>query len=272
MLASFMKELISKNGLEGSHYSEAYAGGAAVAWALLFSGYASHVHVNDIDPAIHAFWSTVLDEPDTLCSLISRTRVSMAAWNRQRAVITNPQNYSPLALGFAAFFLNRTNRSGIIRGGVIGGQEQNGTWRLDARYSKPDLIDRIQKIARYRAQISLYRIDALSFLTKVVPKLPEKMLLYLDPPYYVKGGGLYEHNYDHKAHSAVARLVTTKLTRPWVVSYDAAPEVLDLYRGCSKRTYTLAYSVQGRYRGKEVIFFAPDLRVPMVVKPSKSAS
>ena len=269
MLANFMKLLVSRNRLEDGHYVEPYAGGAGIAWSLLLTEYVQHVHINDIDRALYAFWTSVLDETDELCRLIRDTRISMRVWRRQKDVLARPDEHSRVHVGFATFFLNRTNRSGIIGGGVIGGQAQTGGWKMDARFKKSDLIKRIQKIARYRRRISVYRLDAADFLRQVVPTLPPKTLLYLDPPYYVKGEGLYEHHYQHDDHALIAGLVK-QLKRPaWVVSYDAAPEVLRLYRGFRRQQYALAYSAQDRYAGSEVIFFAPQLQVPRVDNPSR---
>ncbi len=263
-LANFMKLLVERNGLLDGHYVELYAGGAAIAWSLLLGEFVQHVHINDIDRSLNALWVSVLDKTDELCQLIRDTKVSMPVWHRQKNVLANPAEHSVAQLGFATFFLNRTNRSGIIGGGVIGGRRQTGAWKLDARFNKSDLITRIQKIARYRNRITVYRLDAADFLRRVVPTLPMKTLIYLDPPYYVKGRGLYEHHYRHDDHAIVANIMR-QLERPaWVVSYDAAPEILRLYRGFRRHKYDLAYSAQQRYRGSEVIFFGPQLRVPRV--------
>ena len=162
-VANFMKLLFTENDFVGWDYVEPYAGGASVALALLFEDYAAHVHINDINRSVYAFWRVVLDQPDELCARILDTRVSTAEWRRQRKVqmAVDP---APLDLAFSTFFLNRTNRSGIITGGIIGGQGQDGTWKLDARYNKSDLVRRIQKVARFRGRITLTQLDAFEFL------------------------------------------------------------------------------------------------------------
>lgn len=269
-LANFMRLVVESNSLGKGHYAEPYAGGAAVAWSLLFGEYVRHVHVNDIDPAIHSFWTAVLEHTEELCRRVRDWKVSMTAWRRQRTILARPEDHSALDVGFAAFFLNRTNRSGILKGGVIGGLEQTGPWKLDARYNRADLIARIQKIARYRTRISLRRMDAASFLREVVPTLPLKTLLYLDPPYFVKGEGLYEHHYGEEDHRDIAKLVGgLGRDRFWIVSYDASPTILKLYGRFRHQQYDLAYSAQDRYAGSEVIFYSPGLKVPRVANPAK---
>jgi DNA adenine methylase len=61
--APFIADLMVANGLTGGHYLEPYAGGAGVALDLLFQGHASHIHINDADPAVYAFWLSVIKHP-----------------------------------------------------------------------------------------------------------------------------------------------------------------------------------------------------------------
>jgi DNA adenine methylase len=264
-LANFVKLLFLKNDLVGSEYVEPYAGGAAVALSLLFEDYASHVHINDLNPSIYTFWSVVLNEADELCERIRSVPLTTEEWQRQRLVQeqSRPQD---IDLAFSTFFLNRTSRSGIIGGGIIGGLDQTGPWKIDARFSRNDLIRRIQKIARHRSRITVTGLDAADYLATQLPDIHDPFV-YLDPPYYVKGGELYRHSYLAKDHTSIARRVT-KLDMPWMVSYDTAPEILSLYQNSPSILYDLSYSAQDRYRGKEVIFFSDDLDLPDVQTPA----
>lgn len=266
-MANFVKLLLQTNKLHDVHYVEPYAGGASVALALLFEGYARHVHINDYNRSVYAFWHSVLNETDALCALVQATRVTMSEWKRQKQV-QKDGDASNLELGFSTFFLNRTNRSGIIGAGVIGGQQQTGTWKIDARYSKQDLIQRIQKVARFKHRISVYRMDAAAFLQTQMPRLPKETFVYLDPPYYVKGEGLYENFYQDHDHKVISELVSI-LRKPWMVSYDYHPRLLELYGEFENMIYQLSYSAQDRYKGNEVIFFAPEIIVPNVPSPAK---
>ncbi|WP_197339867.1 DNA adenine methylase [Ralstonia solanacearum] len=261
-LADFLRELFRSNNLIGGEYVEPYAGGAGVAMELLILEYVSRVHINDINPAVWAFWHAVISDTDHLCRLIQDTPVTIAEWHKQRAIQAAPDDYSTTEFGFSTFFLNRCNRSGILTAGVIGGLQQDGKWKLDARYNKDNLIKRIELIARHKDQISLTRQDAAKFLKKLAPRLPKNSLIYLDPPYYVKGGDLYEHHYTADDHGAIAELIR-KLGAPfWMVSYDDVPEIRALYPKLPHLRYTLSYTAQARTRGNEIIFFHPDLRVP----------
>jgi DNA adenine methylase len=264
-VANFMKLVMLENGLIGSHYVEPYAGGASVALSLLFEEYAAHIHINDLDRSVAAFWRVVLERTDELCALVQRVKVDMDERERQRAVqdATDPDD---LELGFSTFFLNRTSRSGIIRGGVIGGWDQTGKWKIDARFNRPDLIQRIQRVARFASRITVTEEDAASFLRKRLPSIPSPFV-YLDPPYYVKGEGLYRNFYEHDDHEEIHALVEA-LPVPWVVSYDAAPEIWSLYESVAGIRYGLHYTAQQRYIGSEAMFFSGDLSIPAVESPA----
>lgn len=267
-LTDFIKLVFEQNDLLDGHYIEPYAGGAGIALTLLLHSYASCIHLNDLNPAVHAFWRAVLDDPEALCKKILDTPVTMDEWNKQKAILSNPVGYSPLDVAFSTFFLNRTNRSGIILGGVIGGKSQDGDWKLNARFNKKDLITRIERIAMYRSRIHLYNLDAAKLITDVLPTLPKKSLVYLDPPYYVKGKGLYQNHYLHDDHIAIAKLVKKDIKLPWIVSYDHAPEIVGMYKGCPTIEYGINYSAQERYKGAEVMFFSSKLKVPDIKNPA----
>lgn len=261
-LAPFIESLMEANGLVDGHYVEPYAGGAAIAIRLLIDQFASIAHINDVDRAVYAFWHSVLNSTDALTELIDRTPVTMKTWRKQREIYADRHERDLLRLGFATFFLNRTNRSGIIiRGGAIGGTRQTGTWKLDARFNKRDLITRIQRIARYRDRIKVSNLDAEDFLRDRVRRLPKRTLVYADPPYYHKGDRLYANFYEADDHRRVAAMMMS-LPMPWLVSYDNLQETRALYRGLRQVTYNLSYSAANYRRGSEVLVFADSVRLP----------
>jgi DNA adenine methylase len=264
-LTNYVKLIFLENGLVGREYVEPYAGGASVALALLFEEYASHIHINDLNPSVAAFWRTVLNATEDLCDLVAHTPVTVDEWERQRAVQEDP-NADETALGFSTFFLNRTSRSGIIGGGIIGGKQQTGKWKIDARFTREDLIRRVRKIARHRNRITVTSNDAVAYLENQLPEI-DKPFVYLDPPYYVKGGDLYQDSYKPEDHAAIATLVP-KLDIPWMVSYDEVPQINELYRSAPHVAYDLSYSAQERYKGKEIMFFDSNLVLPDVESPT----
>jgi DNA adenine methylase len=261
-LTPFVKRIMEVNDLLDGQYVEPYAGGAAIGLELLLDGFVSKIHVNDISRPIYSFWKAVLEHTEGLVRLVRNTRLTVRSWDRQKKVLAHADDHDDLALGFATFFLNRTNRSGILNGGIIGGRDQTGPWRIDARYNPVDLSARIEAIARVGRRILLSRKDAAEFLRDLLPKLPKKSLVYLDPPYYVKGKDLYYAFYQPQDHATIASLVRSIHEKMWIVSYDNVVAVRDLYRGYRSVTYKLAYSAREHGTGSEVMFFSPGMKVP----------
>lgn len=267
-LAAYVKALVEANDLQDGVYVEPYCGGAGIALELLLHEYVSSIYINDVSDLVHAFWWSVLNETDALCRMIVDTPRTMAAWDRQKLVLMNPTAHDPLAVGFATFFLNRTNRSGILNGGVIGGRDQSGPWKIDARYNAAELVTRIQAVARMGGRIALSKMDAVAFLTEGADRWPPKTLVYLDPPYYAKGRDLYYDFYDHDDHAAVADVVQGKLSRQhWIVSYDNADPICAMYAERRRAVYSIGYSARDTRRGSEVMFFSDRLKAPPLVGP-----
>jgi len=267
-LANYIKLVVGQNDLLGGQYVEPYAGGSAVALALLFEGYVSHVHINDLCRSVYAFWYAVLNETESLCSRIRSIPVTMDEWYRQRAIQEQACEVPLLDLGFSTFFMNRTNRSGIITGGVIGGKDQNGPYKLDARYNIENLVDRIRRVASYRDQISIYNEDAADLITKVLPNLTTRALVYLDPPYYSKGKDLYQNNYEYEDHKRISGMFAN-VQQSWIVTYDNTPEIMELYRDYRHIVYHFHYSAADRYKSSEVMFFCSSLNAPSVDNPAR---
>lgn len=260
-MAPFVGRLMVDNQLQGGHYAEPFAGGAGVAWRLLFTGQASEVWLNDIDPAIHAFWHAAVYETDALCERIEATVVTMAERQSQRAVF-QARSGSTLDLAFATLFLNRTNRSGILDGGAIGGNRQQGNYKLDCRFNKTDLVRKLQRIGRYRAVVHLSNLDARLCLAAWDKQLPERALLNIDPPYFGKGAELYLNHFKPSDHAALARQVR-RLKRPWMLTYDDTPEIERLYVGFPVYRMGLLYSAQVKRLGAELLVVGRGLRQPI---------
>jgi DNA adenine methylase len=264
-LSSFVKRILRDNSLSDGHYVEPYAGGAGLALELLLHEYVEHVYLNDISRPIWAFWHSVLHDTESLLRMIRNTRVTVDEWDKQKRRLANPLQTDDLKLGFATFFLNRTNRSGILNGGIIGGRSQTGKWKINARYNAAELATRIEAIGNVADRISLSHQDAVLFLQRGKGRWPAKTLIYLDPPYFEKGRCLYLDSYCASDHAEIASLMQdTEWKQKWIVSYDDVPEINTLYAKSKKVSYALAYSAREVRQGREVMFFSKGLVPPPV--------
>jgi DNA adenine methylase len=261
-LAPFIFEILDKNNLIGGQYAEPYAGGAGVAIELLLNDHVTRIHLNDSSLAVYSFWHSILHETEEFCSRILRASLNVKEWKRQREIIRNPDDTDKLDLGFAMFYLNRCNRSGILSGGLIGGLKQTGEWKMNARFSRVELIQRIEAIAHKKRFIRIRNWDAERFVLEYLPRLPSKTLVYFDPPYFNKAESLYHDHYSEQDHKDIGKIIQTKVKKPWIVSYDNNPAILKIYDKRKKFTYDIQYNLANVYQGREVIIFSDKLKLP----------
>ena len=257
----FVRELIELNG--STTYIEPYMGGMGIALKLILDNKVDKIMVNDYDKSIYAFWYSVLNYTDNLIHLIETTPISIEEWKNQRRIQDNKNSSKDLlALGFSTLFLNRTNRSGIIKAGVIGGLQQNGNYKLDCRFNKERIIQNIKLIASMREKIKLYNMDAEKFIRLNISKT-KNSFTFFDPPCYAKGPGLYTNFYNHEDHVSLSRTIKKHLkSKNWILTYDVVPEIFQMYNEFRNEKYYLNYSVTKPSKGIEYIFYSDMLDLP----------
>lgn len=251
----FMVELIHENGLEGYSYAEPFAGGAGLALHLLADGIVSEVYLNDLDKSIYSFWDAIINRSDDFCNWIMAVPVTMDTWKWAKEIYNNVGRSEPFELAKATFFLNRSNVSGIIKGGPIGGPLQTGKYKIDARFNKEDLIQRITEIKAYRKKIHLSSLDGVEFLKKLNRKR-KPIFIYIDPPYVKKGADLYMNSFDERHHIELRNQII-KLRKDWLISYDNADLIRRLYPTMKKYVYSLSQCTSNRI-GDELIVLGGD--------------
>jgi DNA adenine methylase len=132
---------------------------------------------------------------------------------------------------------------------------------LDCRFNKSDLLRKIQRIAKYKDQVTLTKLDAENFILSTLPKLSKKALVNIDPPYYSKGRDLYCSFYKHEDHASLARVIPM-INQHWIVTYDNAPEIQRLYKKFPSINLSLNYSAQVKRVGVELMVIDPKLKLP----------
>lgn len=267
-LAKFIAKICVDNNLN-SYYVEPYAGGAAVALYLLMENKVSKITINDFDRSIYAFWYSVLKDTKKLCNLIEKTDITIENWQKAKEVQKNKKNATLLELGFSTFFLNRTNISGIINAGVIGGMEQKGKYKINCRFNKKNLISRVKKIAEYKKNIVIYNLNAVELIAKIQKKEPRiQTIFYFDPPYYLKGSSLYVNYYNHDDHKKIAEMIKKIEEFEWIVSYDNVLQIQKIYNWVNKKIeYSVLHTAREAKAGKEVLFFSKNLKFQKKINP-----
>ena len=260
-LYPYVSKLVEENSC--TTYIEPFCGGAAIALGLLFDGIVKNIIINDYDYTIYCFWDSILHRTDEFVQMIENTDVTLEEWHTQKLIRENIEDYDRLQIGFSTFFLNRTNRSGIIdKAGPIGGLQQSGDYPIDCRFNKSRLIEQIRKIAARRDHIEIYNMEALDFIEEIILK-KRKAFIFFDPPYYGKGPGLYTNFYTHGDHVNLANTILEKLkNRRWIVTYDNVNQIKAMYAKAASIEFKLQYTLQSKKSGSEVMFFAKNTRRP----------
>lgn len=263
-LSAFIAKICIDNDING-HYVEPYSGGASVALFLLMEGFVEKITINDKDRAIYAFWHSVLKNTNKLCKMIEDAELTIEEWRRQKGIQQNKQKVDLLTLGFSTFYLNRTNRSGIINAGVMGGIEQNGNYLMDCRFNKPELIERIRKIAKMKKQIRLFNKDALGLIDMIQNESQNNnVIFYFDPPYYLKASTLYMNHYEDESHKQVSEKIQSIKNIKWIVSYDNVPQIQKLYSKYTKKEFSFKHTAYESREGKEILFFSNNIMQPSI--------
>lgn len=256
-LYPFVASVIKKAGENRKVYIEPFAGGAGVALSLLFNNDVDEIVINDYDKAIYSMWKAITTQTRRFLELLENTEITIEEWHRQKAIYENQNNRYSLELGFAAFFLNRVNRSGILSAGPIGGFEQEGNYKIDVRFNKEDLAKRIRKIAKHRKKIHVYNHDVRSFLTSYLPKYMDHAFVYFDPPYFNKGKQLYKNFFTETDHETIHSLID-QLQCPWMVTYDNTEEIKAIYADHTCWYFDLVYGVANSGKTSEVLYVSND--------------
>lgn len=263
-LSSFIAKICVDNNING-HYVEPYSGGASVALFLLIEEFVNKITINDKDRSIYAFWYSVLNKTDKLCEMIENAELTVNEWKKQKLLQTDKENIELLDLGFSTFYLNRTNRSGIINAGVIGGMKQKGNYLMNCRFNKRELIKRIKLIASKKEKITLYQLDAMDLVDKIELEVEQdNTIFYFDPPYYLKANSLYMNYYEAFNHKIVSDKIKSIKEIRWIVSYDNVPQIQILYSDCLKKEFSFKHTAYKAKIGKELLFWSNNVIVPEI--------
>ncbi|MFF7201378.1 DNA adenine methylase [Streptomyces sp. NPDC008141] len=254
-----LRAIVRANNLTSGTYVEPYAGGAGAALGLLVTGQVRRVVINDLDPAIYAFWKAVVDDPMAMADRIKKVNLTVSEWSKQKEAYLSAPREDYLTLGFATFFLNRTNRSGVLNAGPIGGVDQTGKYKIDARFNRETLIERMRLISLHSKRITVLNSDGMSVIKRYSKR--DDTLVYADPPYFEKAGSLYLNSFDDTRHASLARCLNEVSDSLWVLTYDNVPRVTELYEARRREVFSLNYSAHRVTKADEIMVFSDSLTV-----------
>lgn len=258
-LYPFMEQLIRQNTVDPPIYVEPFAGGAGLALELLFNGNVERIMINDLDPAIYSFWYSITNE-ETFYLFINRVNevdININEWKIQKDIYMHQDIHNKLELGFATFFLNRCNRSGILKAGPIGGQKQNGNYRIDCRFNKDRLIPLLRKIYDNRNRIDVTNLNAEEFI-EYIDMNYDNLFIYLDPPYVDKGYQLYKNYFTKEDHVSLSKKIK-KLKNKWFVTYDNTDLIKELYSDCKTEIFNIQYSAGSKRVENEIAVYSDSI-------------
>lgn len=256
-LTEFVSHIIAINNIKNSIYCEPFCGGSGVAINLLLDKKVDKIILNDFDTAIYSFWYAVLNDTQKMIDKISKTDITTQERLKQKEIYMFGQTQKGYSfdLGFATLFLNRTNVSGVIKGGVMGGESQKGKYKIDCRFNKEDIIRRINIIAEYKENIMLHNYEAKDFIFNILQNFSkDNLFIFFDPPYYKQGKNLYTNFFDHKDHEILGMAIKKLDEYFWILTYDNNPEILKIYKEYNPRKYKLQYSAKNKIKETELFF------------------
>ena len=272
VMTPFFVDLLNANSMKNMVYAESYAGGAGTAINLLLNDNVDRILINDANVCIYSFWYYLLKCKSDFINRVRDTEVTINEWYKQREILKQARRPS-FDVGFATFFLSRTNRSGILTAGPIGGnsqEKQDGVkYKIDCRFNKEDLCTRMSNIIDRAGQIEVSNEDALSFLGKISS---DNTIVYLDPPYYVNGKSLYMNYYTHNDHLELSKHLKGTNRFKWILSYDNAPEIRQMYLEFDLYSFELSYTAQNVKQGSELLTHSKNIILPANKSIRRSSS
>lgn len=249
-----VKQIILDNNLQDKAYTEPFAGGFGIGIKLLLNNDVQYAIINDFDYHIYAIWQCVFFKTEKLVELIKNTPITLQTWEQQKKIYNEYQNYSLLEVGFSAFFLNRTNYSGVLKGGPIGGTKQVGKYKIDCRFNKERLIDSIQRIGAFRDKVKIFNLDVNKFIDTVILKMPDQLFVNFDPPYVTKGEVLYKNYFNEDDHKQLSNKIKSNLQNvQWIMTYDDCELIKKLYSDYNPQKFNLQYYAGTKRIGEELL-------------------
>lgn len=239
---------------DATEYREPFCGGAGI--GLQFLGENPQIKTvwfNDKDVGVASIWTSVIRLPEMFKQHIKAFTPSIPAFDefKTELLATNamPQNDAEVALlGFKKLAIHQISYSGLgtKSGGPLGGREQKSEYKIDCRWSPDYICKKVDWLHQFFSRFEFRNggCTSLDFTEVVSPNSPSAVI-YLDPPYYVKGGELYQHAFAEEDHRRLEASLRTS-GQQWVLSYDDCLPIRDLYQWAKLDTLDVKCTINGK--------------------------
>jgi DNA adenine methylase len=246
---------------------EPFGGGAGAALTALASGRVPEAWIVEANPALAAFWTTVMNDGPAMADRVERTVPTLGMFQDSRQTVAaalDGERIDTFKLGLAAFILNRCSRSGMILPSVgpIGGKAQTGLHTVAARFNAAALADRIRTVHALGDRFKVFAGDGISFLEDLPASgVQDEVFCFVDPPYIGVGNDLYAIGMDDDLHQRLANALN-RLTAPWLLTYDAHPQIPQLYPDSQVLEFDIPHTAGSSRVGTEYLVLGPGMGAP----------
>lgn len=247
-LAPKIANLLINNSIKPDVFIEAFSGGASISIYLLQLNLVNNIALIEKDPLLASFWKTVFYDSEWLIKQINKIDVTIENWQKFKKY--KPRTIRNKAL--KCLFLNRTNFSGILKAGPIGGKNQESKYKIDCRFNKKRLIETIEKLSLFRNKVLFIEEgDYSDILNKKLLTLSSNSFIYFDPPYVKKADQLYNYFFKMNDHIKLKDYIYS-LSNKWLLTYDYDLFIIDLYsdKKYNQCVFDMTYTVSSNKNRK----------------------
>jgi len=234
-LVLYLYEIIKYNKLNPNVLVEPFVGGGNIALHFLLNGIVNKIIIADKDKLIYSFWEVLFSNPDYLIDFIKRVKIDLDTFYKYKEIARNSEYCEKERLAEACIYLNRTSFSGIMtdRVGPLGGKNQQSQYKIDCRFNKEGLIEKIKYISAFRRSVIVLSSDWRDTIQygqdwAINKKRLNRLFFYFDPPFFHKANDLYRCYFNKEEHKRFYKEII-RLNYDWVLSYDNATEIRELY-------------------------------------------
>lgn len=245
-----------------AEYREPFFGGGGVGLRVLCDcPEFARAWLNDADPAMACLWRSIAREPASMRLILGCLEPSVAYFRLYKKLlrgIDRPEDlapYDPTSVACMKVACHQLSYSGLgtMAGGPIGGESQASKYDVGCRYNPEGLGRGVAAANKLMAGVELRPEVCTCLDFEEILRAPGDAFVYLDPPYFKAGPGLYQVAFAHDDHVRLAHALRDE-TRPWLLSYDRHPVIEDLYGGWATiEEVPITYSINGSVKTSELL-------------------